>query len=31
MVRFEEGPDAFVVEGVRAGGDEECLADGYSE
>ena len=31
MVRFEEGPDAFVVECMRAGGDEEGLADIYSE
>ena len=31
MVRLEQGPDAFVVEGVGAGGDEESLADGYAE
>lgn len=31
MVRFDEGSDAFEVEGVGAGGDEEGLADGYGE
>lgn len=29
MMRFEEGSDAFVVEGVGAGGDEEGLLDRY--
>ena len=29
VVRVEEGPDAFVVEGVGAGGDEEGLLDRY--
>jgi hypothetical protein len=27
VVRFEQGSDAFVVEGVGAGGDEEGLPD----
>lgn len=29
MMRFEQWSDAFVVEGVGAGGDEEGLLDGY--
>ena len=28
MVRFDEGTDAFIVEGVGAWSDEERLTDG---
>ena len=31
MVEVEHGADAFVVEDVRAGGDEERLVDGHGE